>query len=216
MFPRIMQQTTAEQTLPKGAPYKRKSRARGATVTFTLPHSTTESEAGRVSRARLHEPTMRNGMLREIRAMAYDGAMTDFEIAEALGITSSTLSKWAKEDAGVREALKIGVEAMNERISRSLAHKALGYNVHSEKIMNIDGRVVRVPIVEHVPPELGAIVWWQKNKAGWSDKNDVSLSGGLTVKHEGGDPRELAMAILMALRAGVEAPMTIEHKEDET
>lgn len=185
---------------------------RHAPTSWSVPDPADIKEVGRITRARLLEPEERNALLHEVHAMAA-AAMTDYEIAHALGISSSTFVNWQREDPGLRDALHLGGDAANRRVERSLFHKAMGYTFDSEKIMLEDGKITRVKTIEHVPPDTGAIVWWQKNKAGWSDKNDVNLTAN--VKTEGDtDPRTLAMAILMALRAGLEAPAKeIEHEQ---
>jgi hypothetical protein len=51
-------------------------------------------------------------------------------------------------------------------------HRAVGYSFNSEKIFcNKDGEVTRVPIVEHVPPDVTAQIFWLKNRdpAHWRD-----------------------------------------------
>ena len=57
-------------------------------------------------------------------------------------------------------------------VERSLYSRAVGYSFNSEKIFcNKDGEVTRVPIVEHVPPDVTAQIFWLKNRdpAHWRD-----------------------------------------------
>ena len=57
-------------------------------------------------------------------------------------------------------------------VERSLYSRAVGYSFNSEKIFcNKDGEVTRVPIVEHVPPDVTAQIFWLKNRkpADWRD-----------------------------------------------
>ena len=49
-------------------------------------------------------------------------------------------------------------------VERSLYSRAVGYSFNSEKICNKDGEVTRVPIVEHVPPDVTAQIFWLKNR----------------------------------------------------
>jgi hypothetical protein len=76
-------------------------------------------------------------------------------------------------------ALNAGKEEFDSRIERSLAMKAAGYSYHSEKIFISDGEPIRVPVVEHVPPEVGAIKLWLGNRRPdkWRDKSEVKLDG---------------------------------------
>jgi hypothetical protein len=69
-------------------------------------------------------------------------------------------------------SLKAGKEEADDRVERSLYSRAVGYSFNSEKIFcNKDGEVTRVPIVEHVPPDVTAQIFWLKNRdpAHWRD-----------------------------------------------
>jgi hypothetical protein len=90
------------------------------------------------------------------RGMAKLGA-TDFEIAEELGVATSTVWRWRSKHPDFCSALIEGKDFFDDRVERSLAQKAIGYSYHSEKIMSFEGAVIRADIVEHVPPDVGAI-----------------------------------------------------------
>jgi hypothetical protein len=110
------------------------------------------------------------------RAMAKLGG-TDFEIAEELGVKTSTIWRWRSKYPDFCSALNEGKEEFDNRIERSLAMKAAGYSYHSEKIIVSEGGVIRVPIVEHVPPEVGAAKLWLGNRRPdkWHDRSEVKL-----------------------------------------
>lgn len=110
------------------------------------------------------------------RAMAKLGG-TDFEIAEELGVKTSTIWRWRSKYPDFCSALNEGKEEFDNRIERSLAMKAAGYSYHSEKIIVSEGGVIRVPIVEHVPPEVGAAKLWLGNRRPdkWRDRSEVKL-----------------------------------------
>lgn len=75
-----------------------------------------------------------------------------------------------------------GKEAFDDRIERSLAQKASGYTFHTEKVFQFEGCVVRADIVEHVPPDVGAIKMWLGNRRPdkWKDKQEVAVTGAET------------------------------------
>jgi hypothetical protein len=104
---------------------------------------------------------------------------TDFEIAEELGISTSTLWRWRSLYPEFSSALIEGKEAFDNRIERSLAQRAAGYSYHSEKVFQYEGQVIRAGIVEHVPPDVGAIKMWLGNRRPdqWRDKQEVKLDG---------------------------------------
>ena len=63
------------------------------------------------------------------------------------------------------------MEEADTRVEQSLYQRAVGYSFKSEKIFYKDGEVTRVPIVEHVPPDVTAQIFWLKNRdpARWRD-----------------------------------------------
>jgi hypothetical protein len=103
------------------------------------------------------------------------------------------LWRWRSSYEDFSSALLEGKDAFDDRIERSLAQKATGYTFHSEKIMSFDGEVIRADIVEHVPPDVGAIKLWLSNRRfdKWRDKTEVNMTGS-----------EAFLAVLRAMSAG--------------
>jgi hypothetical protein len=68
----------------------------------------------------------------------------------------TTIIHWRAKHPEFAEALRFRDENgtfADDRVKRSLLHKATGYSYHGEKIFyDKEAGVVRVPIVEHVPP----------------------------------------------------------------
>lgn len=142
-------------------------------------------------------------------------AATDFEIAEHFGVGINTLQYWKATDPVFDSALRADKETADARVEASLYHKAMGYSFKSEKIFQYEGDVIRVPTVEHVPPDNTAMIFWLKNRQRerWTDQQDFRLTGGIDVNVKT-DPRALAMAMLASLRVALEAPV-IEHQVEE-
>ena len=107
---------------------------------------------------------------------------TDVDIADFFGIHPSNLYVWKHKHPEFAEALKSGKETADERVERSLYHKAIGYTFDSEKIFQYKGEVIREPFREHVPPDTVACIFWLKNRRPdqWRDVQ----------KHEHGKPGE--------------------------
>ncbi len=112
---------------------------------------------------------------------------TDQEVANSLKIHVSTLYRWQAEHPEFCEALKAGKELADERVVRSLYHRAVGYTYPAVKIMQDKGYPVIVPYTEHVPPDVVAGIFWLKNRrpAEWRDRQ-VLEHGGI-----GGGPIEV-------------------------
>src|ERR1700748_1583483 len=93
--------------------------------------------------------------------MAKFGA-TDFDICQRLGISVETLHQWSADYPDFSEALKVGKKPADERVKRSLYHRAVGYDYVEEEIRIVGDRVVRMPVVRHMPPSETAMKMWLK------------------------------------------------------
>lgn len=156
----------------------------------------------------------RQEILTEAKALGLAGA-TDFEITEEFGIDQRTLYKWRARDPQFAAALTLAKDVADGRIEASLYQKAHGYTYRSEEIKVVDGVVVRVPTVTHVPPDTTAMIFWLKNRqrAHWTDQQDVNITASVDLK--GGDLRAIALAMLATMKAGLMAPI-IDHEEQAT
>src|ERR1700730_14472630 len=109
-------------------------------------------------------------------ALAQQGA-TDREIADGLDIGTTTFYRWCNEHPEFREATRLGKEAADERVERSLYHRALGYSHDAVKIFMPAGasEPVYAPFVEHFPPDTAAASLWLRNRKPdkWRDKQDI-------------------------------------------
>lgn len=148
-------------------------------------------------------------MLSEARELGLAGA-TDFEICEHFEITQPTLYAWRAKFPAFDAALKLSKDLADGRIEASLYQKAHGYTYRSEEIKVVDGVIVRVPTVTHVPPDTTAMIFWLKNRqrANWTDQQDINVN----VDVKSADVRALAMSLLATIKAGLAAPL-IEHEE---
>ncbi len=97
-------------------------------------------------------------------ALACEKGFTDKELADLFDVSAATIYRWKLEHSEFCEALKAGKAAADERVERSLYHKAIGYSFESEKIFNGAKGIVRAPYIEHVPPDTTACIFWLKNR----------------------------------------------------
>jgi hypothetical protein len=130
-------------------------------------------------------PTLYNVRFIKIaEGMAQMGA-TSVEIAYRFGVTVKTLWEWSNSHEEFAKALNPGLEGSVRRARRGLLERAIGYTYPSEVIKVIDKRVVRVPIMEHVPPDVNAaLTWLQKHcpeEWGQIGKTQVEHSGTVAV-----------------------------------
>jgi hypothetical protein len=104
--------------------------------------------------------------------MAYLGA-TDRDLAAAFNCSITTIWDWKVLHPAFGEALKLGKKEADERVERSLYHRAVGYSYEAVKIFLPYGSTTPVyaHYTEHVPPDTTAGIFWMKNRrpAEWRD-----------------------------------------------
>ena len=120
-------------------------------------------------------PTLYQPTYCDIARQLCEQGATDQEIADVLRIDRATLYRWFAEHPEFRDAVKLGKAPADDRVERSLFHRAVGYEYDSVKIMQDKGRPLIVPFREHVPPDAGAAFNWLKNRRPdqWRDKLDI-------------------------------------------
>lgn len=98
---------------------------------------------------------------------------TDADLADFFGVRRETIWAWAQKHEEFSNTLKVGKAAADERVERSLYHRAVGYTFAAVKIFmpaNAPGPVY-APYQEHVPPDTTAAIFWLKNRRAqdWRD-----------------------------------------------
>lgn len=90
---------------------------------------------------------------------------TDAEIADFFEVSKATITTWKAAHPDFLASLKAGKDLADERVERSLYHKAIGYTFEAVKIFpgGADGPVY-APYTEHVPPDTTACIFWLKNR----------------------------------------------------
>lgn len=106
---------------------------------------------------------------------------TDVEMADFFGVATSTFYRWKNEHQGFSEALKVAKEAADDRVERSLYHRATGYTFDAVKIFMPANAMAPVyaKYREHVPPDTTAMIFWLKNRRPdlWRDKREQEVTG---------------------------------------
>jgi hypothetical protein len=145
----------------------------------------------------------------QVRKLSQDG-WTDKEIADFLQVSLSTFYLWAKTYPEFSDAIKLGKEPVDNRVERSLLNRALGYTYPSVKVhvsKDKDGNpvVTKVPVLEHVPPDVTACIFWLKNRRReqWRDKHDHEIEAG----------KSLAELVAMSYAPGM--PTLLAPKDDD-
>lgn len=119
-------------------------------------------------------------VLEQTRKLCELGA-TDIELADFFRIGIDTVYRWKIEFAEFSDATKAGKAAADDRVVRSLYHRAVGYTFEAVKIFMPAG--AKAPVYaryrEHVPPDTAAAKHWLSNRRPleWREKQDIEVSG---------------------------------------
>lgn len=114
------------------------------------------------------------------RKLAYLGA-TDKEVADFFEVDVATIYRWKNSHPEFCEALKVGKEEADNRVVRSLYHRAVGYEQDTVKIFMPAGadEPVYAPFTEHIQPDTTAAIFWLKNRRPqeWRDRQQHEITG---------------------------------------
>ena len=121
------------------------------------------------------------------QSLAAQGLSQD-EIALCLGMGQSTLYEKKAKFLEFSEAIKRGQAKGVAIITNKLFERAQGYSHPEEKIFcSKDGDITRADTTKHWPPDTTAQIFYLKNRAGWTDKTELDLPSGLTIKFDSDD-----------------------------
>src|SRR5271167_4246749 len=106
---------------------------------------------------------------------------TDLEIADFFEINIHTLYRWQAKYPEFCASLKAGKDSCDDRVERSLYHRAVGYSHDAVKVFIPAGAraPVYAPYREYVPPDTAAASLWLRNrrKDEWRDKQSHQHAG---------------------------------------
>lgn len=100
---------------------------------------------------------------------------TNEEIAKNMGISIKSLCEWQNQFLQIREALKIEQDRANMIVENALYRLAIGGIKTTETVedITIEGGIEKVKHIKRVtkelPPNMGALAFYLKNRAGWRD-----------------------------------------------
>lgn len=120
-------------------------------------------------------------------ALARNG-LTLEQIADKIGITTSTLYEWKNQYPAFSESLKRGKEEPDSKVEHSLYERAIGYvNKDAVKIFMPANapEPVYAPYEEHVAPDVTAQIFWLKNRRPdrWRDKQELEVDASMEIRH---------------------------------
>jgi hypothetical protein len=117
---------------------------------------------------------------------------TDADLADAFGVSIQTIGAWKAKHPDFPTPQKGGKTEADDRAKRSLYQRAVGYSYDAVKIFcDKNGRVTRVPYVEHVQPDVTALVFWLKNSRWESTKKNLFSRLRVRAQRTSGLPRAI-------------------------
>lgn len=133
---------------------------------------------------------------------------TDTELADFFEVAVSTINLWKNKHPQFLKSLKLGKEAADTRVERSLFQLAMGYEgLETKAFKTSDDKIITKTFIKQFPPNVTACIFWLKNRMPeeWRDRvehtgadgKDLDLGGEL-------NERELARRVAFLLQAGVQ------------
>ena len=103
---------------------------------------------------------------------------TDAQLADFFEVSEQTINTWKSKHSEFLESLKKGKQVADMEVAKSLYHRATGYSHPEDKIFNAGGEPLVVPTIKHYPPDTAAALIWLKNRAGWTDRQEMVHEAG--------------------------------------
>jgi len=104
---------------------------------------------------------------------------SDTELAAALDCTLRDVHVWQTKYEQFAEACKVGSEQANERVKRSLYHRAVGYEFEETKLHQFQGEVIETVVTTRMHSDVAAAKYWLENQdpENWSSKTKSEITG---------------------------------------
>ena len=132
---------------------------------------------------------------------------TDSQLAEYFKVTESTINLWKLKHEKFSESLHAGKLGADMKVSKALFEKSVGATHTEERAFKIKDieyddngrrisekeRIETIQVEVQDPPDTRAIQYWLNNRQGltWSDKQKVSLEGGVNIVYAKDEDKEL-------------------------
>jgi hypothetical protein len=131
---------------------------------------------------------------------------TDEQIAEMLGVSVDSITRWKQKHPDFCGALKLGKDEADDRVERSLFERATGYSHPDVHVSNFQGDITLTPITKQYPPDTTAGIFWLKNRRPkeWRDRQELTGAGGEPLMPKP-DAVEIAKRVAFLLQSGAAA-----------
>ena len=120
----------------------------------------------------------------QAKALTLMGA-TEADMANFFEVSIQTLYNWRKDHQEFLEALKMGKDAADSQVVRSLYERATGYRWTEQQAFKVkigphEERIEVVDVEREVPPDTTAAIFWLKNRrrTEWRDVHQIEGQAG--------------------------------------
>lgn len=106
---------------------------------------------------------------------------TDKQVCEIIGISEKTLNNWKNKFPGFLPSVRAAKSITDEAMEMRLIQRGMGYDFTEEKLSwDKYGNELRGTVRRHVPPDVGAILNWLKNRQPekWRDTKTLITNPG--------------------------------------
>lgn len=115
-------------------------------------------------------------------AQAYELCLLGFkneDLREFFNISQSTLDKWIATIDSFNKCVKQGKARADGQVAKALLKRSLGYESEETVVRVVKGKIEKVKIKKHHPPDVSAITLWLKNRQPkfWQDKKELTIEG---------------------------------------
>ncbi|MCW3117970.1 MAG: hypothetical protein JWM28_2052 [Chitinophagaceae bacterium] len=102
---------------------------------------------------------------------------TDIELASFFEVGERTINDWKKKHVEFLQALKRGKDYADAIVAEKLFQRATGYTHPDIDIRVIRGKVRKIDLIKHYPPDTVAAIFWLKNrkKEKWRDRHEFEI-----------------------------------------
>jgi phage terminase Nu1 subunit (DNA packaging protein) len=138
----------------------------------------------------------------------------DVDLADFFDVSVRTIERWQAIHPEFCRALKVGKAPADDKVERSLYHRATGYTYLEQQAIKVkqyneEGKQIEdvklVEVERHQPPDTTAMIFWLKNrrKEKWRDKHEFDHNHTITLSEQFED-------FIRSLKPG-EGAKVIEH-----
>ena len=166
-------------------------------------------------------PDYRPEFVEQVGKLCKLGA-TDIEIADFFEVDVRTIHRWKHDHEDFCHAIKPAKNEADDRVERSLYHRAIGYSYDAVKIMavaqgnGLGAEIQEVPYREHVPPDATSAIFWLKNRRSKDWRDHMDYAPPLAPSDISAPSREVAKAIMALLAEAVRPTIAGVVEDAET